>query len=98
MEYWIDGYFTPAWTGKSYFSHDRQIFVPKFATIRREADRIYIDAKFAESQIKLVNSKKIIDWSDKKEVFLRFFVRALNVPWKKEPYVEPEPRFKVSLP
>ena len=97
MEYWIDGYFIPWWSGKSYFSHDRQISVPKFATVRVERNRIYITKQFAEGQIKLALNK-YLDWSDKKDANLGLFVKAINVPWEKEPYVEPEPQFRVSLP
>lgn len=97
MSYWIDGYFVEWWTGKSYYSHNRSVFVPKFAVVRLEPDRIYITKTFAESRIKLA-AKKFLDWSDKKDANLGLFVKALNTPWEKEPYVEPEPRFRVSLP
>ena len=97
MEYWIDGYFIPWWTGKSYFSHDRQIFVPKYATIHRSSHRIHIKAYYAKRQINLAKNK-YLDWSDRKDANLGLFVKALNIPWEKEPYIEPEPRFRVSLP
>ena len=97
MEYWIDGYFIPWWSGKSYFSHDRQIFVPKHATLKVERNRIYITKRFAEDQ-KTKTLNKCLDWSDKEDANLGLFVKALNKPWVKEPYVEPEPQYKVSLP
>lgn len=98
-EYWIDGYFIPWWSGKSYFSHDRSIFVPKFATVRVEANRIYINREFVLQQTKRYNAKGgILDWSNKEDAFLGLFIKALNVPWEKEPVVEREQRFKVSLP
>ena len=83
MEYWIDGHFIEWWSGKSYFSHDRQIFVPKSATVKVEENRIYIKPKFAVNQI-LIERRRILDWSDKKDANLGLFVKALNKEWKKE--------------
>ena len=85
MSYWIDGYFIEWWSGKSYFSHDRQIFVPTFAVVKNDQDndRIYITKVFAESRIKLAKSK-FLNWSDKKDANLGLFVKALNNSWEKE--------------
>ena len=99
-EFWIDGTFVEWWTGKSYYCHDRHIFVPKFATIRndQEKKRIYIDENFALKQgteLKKLKDNMRFRHSDGKHVLLDFFVRALNVPWEPEPYVEP--RIKTSL-
>lgn len=93
--YWIDGYFVEWWTGKSYFSHDRQIFVPKHETVRVESERIYITEDFAESQIELALNR-YLNWSDKKDANLGLFVKALNNPWKKELSVSDRP--PTSLP
>ena len=99
MEYWIDGHFIQWWSEKSYFSHDRQIFIPIHAVIKNDQknDRIYIEKRFAQAQMEL-KCRKYLDWSDKKDANLGLFVKALNVPWEKEPFVEPEEQFKVSLP
>jgi len=97
MEYWIDGYFVEWWSGKSYFSHERQIFVPKHKVIKLEPNRIYIKPEFALAMLR-IPTIKTLDWSDKKDANIGLFAKALNTPWEKEPYVEPEPQFKVSLP
>ena len=99
MSYWIDGHFIEWWSGKSYFSHDRQIFVPTHQVVKVEPDRIYLNENFVLNQVKRYNAKQgIINWSDKKDANLGLLLKAINVPWVKEPYVEPEPQFKVSLP
>lgn len=95
MEYWIDGYFHEDWNSKTYFSHDRGVFVPKFATIKLESDRIYITRKFARS---ILRKGRVFDSTKKYDMFDMILQKIINVPWVKEPYVEPEPRFKVSLP
>ena len=102
MEYWIDGYFYEFWTGKSYRC-DRYIFVPKFATIEvsdREPHRIYIKESFALKQVaelKRLKDERRFSFSDYEHFLLNRFCEALNVPWEKEPYVEPDPKFRVSL-
>lgn len=102
MEYWIDGYFVEWWTHKSYYCHDRHIFVPKFATIKNDQDndRIHINRNFAlkqKAKLKKLKDDMAFRHSDGKHVLVDFFCRALNVPWEKEPYVEPHPNFRVSL-
>ena len=90
MSYWIDGYFVEWWSGKSYFSHDRQIFVPKFATDRLEDNRIYLTEKYVLNQVKRYNAKQgIINWSDKKDANLGLLIKAINVPWEKEVSILP---------
>jgi len=91
-EYWVDGHFTEWWTHKSYFSHDRQIFVPKSAVIKREENRIYLNGRWARHQIR-IGELRAIDWSDKKDANLGLLIKAINVPWVKE-Y---NPPFEVSL-
>ena len=86
--YWIDGCFILWWSGNSYFSHDRQIFVPKLAILRIENNRIYIKTKYALAQMKIANNK-YLNWSDKKDANLGLFVKALNKPWKKEGSILP---------
>ena len=83
MEYWIDGHFIEWWSGKSYFSHDRQIFVPKSATVRVEENRIYIKTEFALAMLR-IPTIKMLDWSDKKDANLGLFVKALNKEWEKK--------------
>jgi len=93
--YWIDGCFHRFWNQVNvWFCHDRCIFIPKFATVRREAERIYITEVFAK---KILN-KKEFDSTSKYDMFDMSLKKIINVPWKKKVYVEPEPRFKVSLP
>jgi len=95
MEYWIDGYFHDNWTGKAYYSHARGVYVPKFATVRVEANRIYITEQFAKS---VLRKGRAFDSTNKHDMLDLVLKKIINVPWKKEPYVEPEPQFKVSLP
>ena len=92
MEYWIDGTFTRAWTQKAWYSHDRGVYVPKFATIRREVDRIYVDAHWAR---KILNPKRVFDSTKKNDMFDMVLSKIINVPWVKERSKAP---FKVSLP
>lgn len=95
MEYWIDGHFDVFWNQTlTWYSVDRGVFIPKFATIRREPDRIYITEQFA----KKILAKTEFDSTSEYDMFDMSLKNKINVPWKKEPYVEPEPRFKVSLP
>lgn len=101
MEYWIDGYFFEFWSRKSYKCTDRLIFVPKFATVKIinvEPYRIYVKEGFALKQVakyeKLKRERKF-NGADYKHICLMNFCEALNVPWVKEPYVEP--RIKTSL-
>ena len=46
MEYWIDGHFDRFWNqDKVWYCQKRDIFVPKFATIKNDQDndRIYLE-------------------------------------------------------
>ncbi len=103
MEYWIDGYFFEWWTHKSYRCGDRYISVPKFATVKiidTEPYRIYIKKSFALKQLAEWNrlkDEKRLNLADNRHILLNRFCEALNVPWVKEPYVEPHPKFKTSL-
>ena len=83
MEYWIDGYFFEWWTGRSYYSRDRGIFVPKGVTIRVDSNRIYIDSKYAKARL-LAFKTKIIDTTNKQDLYLMSFVKMLNKPWVME--------------
>ena len=94
MEYWIDGYFTRSWTYKAWYSHERGVYIPLYATITRHTDRIYITESFAK---KILNKKKF-DSTNRNDMFDLCLQKIINKPWKKEPYVEPEPQFRVSLP
>ena len=83
MEYWIDGHFHRAYNSPlTWYCHDRGIYVPKVATLRRLENRIYIDPNFAESQIRFKNTK-ILRNTDKNDLHLMAFVKALNTEWKK---------------
>lgn len=101
MEYWIDGYFYLFWSGKSYKCGDRDIFVPKFATLRVttvEPHRIWIEKSFVLKQIvefERLKKEKRFNPADYKHYLLKRFCEALNAPWVEEPYVEP--RIKTSL-
>ena len=92
--YWIDGYFTPAWTQKSYYSHERGVYVPKYATITRHRNRIYITENFAK---KILRPGRVFDTTKKNDMLDLVLRNIINVPWKKV-FVEPESQFKVSLP
>ena len=81
--YWIDGYFIEWWSNKSYFSHERQIFVPKSVVIRKEGSRIYLNRRWARHQIR-IGELRDIDWSDKRDANLGLLIKAINVPWEKE--------------
>ena len=101
MEYWIDGYFHRWWSDKVWKCNDRELFVPKFATVRiveTEPYRIYIKEAFALKQIaelERLKRERKLNLSDYKHICLMNFCEALNKPWKKEPYVEP--RIKTSI-
>jgi len=92
MSYWIDGHFHEHWTGKSYFSHERGVYVPTFAIERLEDNRVYIDAHFAR---KILKTNRIFDTTNKNDMFDMCLKKIINVPWKKE---RSKPLFKVSLP
>ena len=91
-EYWIDGVFIEFWGGRSYYSHDRDIFIPKGVTVKVEPNRIYINKAYAEAR-KLAYKTKVLDMTNKQDLYLMSFVKMLNVPWVKE-Y---NPPFEVSL-
>ncbi|GAI73687.1 unnamed protein product [marine sediment metagenome] len=90
MEYWIDGEFTRAWTQKAWYSHDRGVYVPKFATVRREVDRIYITEEFAYN---ILRPGRIFDSTNRHDMFDLCLKNIINVPWVKEKTVS----FEVSL-
>ena len=95
MEYWIDGHFVRFWNRDSvWYCPERDLFVPKFATIDKEDNRIYITSKYAESKIWAIKNK-ILRNDNVNDMRLIAFVKALNKPWKRE-YTEPP--FEVSLP
>ena len=89
--YWIDGHFTEHWTGKSYYSHDRGVYVPTFATERLEDNRIYIDAHWAR---KILKPNRVFKSTSKNDMLDLCLVKIINVPWVKG-Y---NPPFEVSLP
>ena len=91
-KYWIDGYFHEHWTGKSFFSHDRGVYVPTFAIERLEDNRIYIDAHWARKKL---NRTKPYDSTNKNDMLDMCLVKMINVPWVKE---RSKPPFEVSLP
>ena len=99
-EYWIDGYFGRWWSDKVWHCNDREIFVPKFATVSVttvELHRIYVKESFALKQIaelERLKREKKLDLSDYKHILLKDFCEALNVPWTKPVYEAP---FEVSL-
>ena len=101
MENWIDGYFFEFWGRKSYKCSERYIFVPKFATVSVttvEPHRIHVKESFALSQVaklERLRRERKYNGADNKHILLKNFCEALNVPWVKEPYVEP--RIKTSL-
>lgn len=91
-QYWIDGYFFLwGWYSgekKSYHSYDRDIFIPKYAVVRVEPNRIYITKKYAEGQ-KLLYKHKVIDMTKINDLRLMTFINYLNKEWKKEEYSGP---------
>ena len=91
-EFWIDGYFHENWTGKSYFSHERGVYVPMFATERLEKNRIYVDAHWAK---KILNPNRVFDATKKNDMLDMCLSKIINVPWIKE---RSKSLFKVSLP
>ncbi|GAF87716.1 unnamed protein product [marine sediment metagenome] len=98
MEYWIDGYFDRFWNqDKVWYCHDRDVFVPKFATVRndQENDRIYVTESYAKSILRKGREFDMTNENDRRAFSL---ANKINVPWKKQVYVETEERFRVSLP
>lgn len=91
-EYWIDGhFFLWGWGSKpkkSYYSHDRDIYIPKYAVVRVEPERIYITKKYAESQ-KLLYKHKVLDMTNVHDLYLITFNKILNKEWEKEKYSGP---------
>lgn len=81
MEHWIDGYFHRAWTQKAWYSTDRGVYVPIWATVRREVDRIYVTKDFA---LKILNPKRVFDTTNKNDMFDMCLRNIINVPWVKE--------------
>jgi hypothetical protein len=86
MEYWIDGYFTPAWTRKSWHSHERGVYVPNHASIHRQVDRIYITEQFAKS---ILRKGRVFDMTNKNDQFDYRLSKIINVPWVKPVYSGP---------
>lgn len=97
MEYWIDGYFDRFWDQDNvWYCYDRDLFVPKFATIRNDQDndRIYITEDYAKS---VLRPSRVFDTTKTTDMRAYSLSKKINVSWKKM-YVEPEPQFRVSLP
>ena len=92
--YWIDGHFVVFWSGNSYYCHDRDLYVPKSKMVRLTPDRIYIDPDYAKRQT-VWRQTKVLRNTDKNDLHLISFVKALNEPWKRE---FSKPQYKVSLP
>lgn len=86
MEYWIDGFFHEDWNEKAYFSHDRGVYVPKFATVKREVNRIYVTKRFA---LKILKEGRVFDSTDRNDMFDLCLKRIINKPWVKEPSTAP---------
>ena len=86
MEYWIDGFFHRDWNGKAYFSHDRGVYVPIWATIKLDPDRIYIKEDFAR---RILNPKRVFDTTNRNDMFDMCLSKIINVPWVKEESIAP---------
>ena len=86
MEYWIDGYFHDNWTGRAYYSHERGVYVPKFAVLRVEPDRIYITGKFARS---ILRASRVFDMTKKNDQLDLVLKNIINVKWVKPIYSGP---------
>lgn len=85
-EDYIEGMFILWWSGRSYKCPERSLYVPKYATLRITPDRIFIDHKFVNKQIKKYNILKDKMWKNRDDFYeLRKFVEALN-----KPYIKPE--------
>ena len=71
--------------------------MPKRVTIKndQENDRIYVTENYAKS---ILRSDRIFDMTKMSDHYAYVMSKIINVPWFKEPYVEPEPQFRVSLP
>ena len=92
--YWIDGHFVVFWSGNSYYCHDRDLYLPKNKMVKLTQDRIYIDPDFAKRQIAWRKTKVLMN-TNKFDMHLIRFVKALNIPWKRE---FSEQQYRVSLP
>ena len=89
MEYWIDGYFDRFWNqDKIWYCYDRDIFVPKFATIKNDQknNKIYITESFAKS---LLRPNRVFDMTNNNDMRAFSLKRKINKPWVKEPYPHP---------
>ena len=98
MEYWIDGYFDRFWNqDKIWYCAARDISVPKFATIRNDQNnnRIHITESFAKN---ILRANRVFDMTNNNDMRAYSLSKKINVPWKKEPYVELDSKFQVSLP
>ena len=98
MAYWIDGYFDRFWNQDNvFYCHDRDLFVPKFATVLndQENDRIYVTESFAKN---LLRPGRTFDSTNKHDMRDYGLSKKINVPWVKKVYVETNPKFRVSLP
>ena len=92
MEYWIDGCFDRFWNQPNvWFCVKRGVFIPKFATVRREVERIYITKAFAK---KVLRKGRVFDTTDKYDMFDMSLKNKINVPWVREVYSGPP----VALP
>ena len=98
MEYWIDGYFDRFWNQtKVWYCQKRDIFVPKRVTIKndQENDRIYLTESYAKS---ILRPDRVFDMTKMSDHYAYVMSKIINVPWVKPEYVEPEAKFRVSLP
>lgn len=65
---------------------DRDIFVPKFATLARTANRIYLKPKWAES---ILRKGRVFDTTKKNDMRAYSLSKKINVPWVKPVYSGP---------
>lgn len=79
--YWIDGYFHSDWNRKAYFSHDRGVYIPIFATKKIEKNRIYIKEDYAKG---ILREGRIFDSTNRNDMFDLCLKNMINVPWVKE--------------
>ena len=94
MEYWIDGYFDRFWNQNNvWYCYDRDIFIPKFATVRNDQDndRIYVTERFAKAILRKGRVFDMTKLSDQRALVIK---NRINVPWEKPVYSGPP----VSLP
>lgn len=78
--YWIDGFFHRDWNKKAYFSHDRGVYIPIFATKKIEKNRIYIKKDFA---LKILRAGRVFDSTNRNDMFDFCLKNIINVPWSK---------------